>query len=34
LTQSAGPSALSARVRRLARQFPLYDGLEDWGLHR
>ena len=33
LTQSAGPSALSARVRRLARQFPLYDGLEDWGLH-
>jgi glycine hydroxymethyltransferase len=33
LTQSADLSTQSARVRRLARQFPLYDGLEDWELH-
>ncbi|WP_449560706.1 serine hydroxymethyltransferase [Mycolicibacterium mageritense] len=25
--------ALRARVTRLAREFPLYDGLEDWQLH-
>jgi glycine hydroxymethyltransferase len=34
LTRSASQSGLSARVRGLARQFPLYEGLEDWGLHR
>jgi glycine hydroxymethyltransferase len=34
LTRSARQSGLSARVRGLARQFPLYEGLEDWGLHR
>jgi glycine hydroxymethyltransferase len=33
LAQSADLSTLSARVRRLARQFPLYDGLEEWELH-
>ncbi|MHC9292190.1 serine hydroxymethyltransferase [Mycobacterium sp. LTG2003] len=30
---SADVAALRGRVTRLARQFPLYDGLEDWQLH-
>ena len=29
---SADVSGLRARVTRLAREFPLYEGLEDWGL--
>jgi glycine hydroxymethyltransferase len=33
LTQAADVSALGARVRRLAREFPLHDGLEEWELH-
>ncbi|MGH3674588.1 MAG: serine hydroxymethyltransferase [Mycobacterium sp.] len=35
LTQgaSADVAALQARVTRLAREFPLYEGLEDWELH-
>jgi glycine hydroxymethyltransferase len=33
LTQTADVSTLAARVRRLAGEFPLYDGLEDWELH-
>jgi glycine hydroxymethyltransferase len=33
LTQTADVSALAARVRRLAAEFPLYEGLEDWELH-
>jgi glycine hydroxymethyltransferase len=33
LTQAADVSALGARVRRLGREFPLYDGLEEWELH-
>lgn len=30
---AADVAALRDRVTRLARQFPLYDGLEDWQLH-
>jgi glycine hydroxymethyltransferase len=30
---SADAAALRDRVTRLAREFPLYDGLEDWELH-
>jgi glycine hydroxymethyltransferase len=29
---SADVSGLRARVTRLARDFPLYEGLEDWSL--
>lgn len=32
--EGADVAALASRVRGLARAFPLYDGLEDWGLHR
>ncbi len=30
----AADAASLLRVRRLADEFPLYEGLEDWGLHR
>ncbi len=33
LAQPADVSSLAARVRRLASEFPLYDGLEAWELH-
>jgi glycine hydroxymethyltransferase len=33
LTQTTDLSSLADRVRRLASEFPLYDGLEDWALH-
>ncbi|OBF36315.1 serine hydroxymethyltransferase [Mycobacterium sp. ACS1612] len=33
LMQTADVAALAARVRRLAAEFPLYEGLEDWELH-
>jgi glycine hydroxymethyltransferase len=33
LSQGADVSTLSARVSRLAREFPLYEGLEEWELH-
>jgi glycine hydroxymethyltransferase len=29
---AADVTELGARVTRLAREFPLYEGIEDWGL--
>ena len=33
LAQTADASVLAARVRRLASEFALCEGLEDWELH-
>jgi glycine hydroxymethyltransferase len=33
LAHAGDVTALRARVRRLASEFPLYEGLEDWELH-